>query len=144
MIDFSRNDGGREAAGYTGTASDCFVRAVNIACGMGYEHVRESVRDSFSNLDYPRNREGFLNRTAIEDYLDRLGFVVEVPHSDDGTPIGTLADESLRDGRFLVMCCHHWAAVINGVLEDTWDCRLLGGEPRPCYAVWSFPMKSEC
>ncbi len=39
------HDGGRAAAGYRGTTSDCVVRAVAIATGLPYQEIYNKVNE---------------------------------------------------------------------------------------------------
>jgi len=45
MSKFVYNDGGREAAGYKGTAGDCVCRAVAIAAELPYQEVYDRLAE---------------------------------------------------------------------------------------------------
>lgn len=58
---FKFNDGGREAAGYKGKASDCVTRAIAIATGKPYQEVYDAINEcavgertgDFNELQHP-------------------------------------------------------------------------------------------
>lgn len=62
---FSRNDGGREAAGFKGGAGDCVARSIAIASGLPYAEVYKALADGMgSNRATKRTRASAVRRSA--------------------------------------------------------------------------------
>jgi|SRR5271165_257020 len=101
------SDGGRFAAGYKCHVGDYACRALSIATGHSYRDVQSKLK----KLDpiNPRGRGGY------RDYLRYCGWgwipTEEVYFSAEELPIG----------RLVVQIEKHIAAVIDGVLFDTFD-----------------------
>lgn len=123
---FQRDDGGRAAAGYTGTAGDCVVRAIAVATGQPYQ----TVYDALFALNRARNknpkacspRDGGTTMATTKEYLAVLGWRwVPTMSFGSGCKVHLRADE-LPAGRLVVRLSKHLAAVIDGVLHDTHDC----------------------
>lgn len=129
MIGFIRNDGGRAAAGFKGSTSDCVTRAIAIASGRDYKEVYEAIRKIQKSDNGKRGggspRNG-VHRQHYEPYILSLGFVwVPLMKIGSGTTVHVRADE-LPPGRLILSLSRHMAAVIDGVLHDTFDCSRAG------------------
>ena len=81
---FVYNDGGREAAGYKGTAGDCVCRSIAIAAQLPYQQVYDrlaegnaSQRKSTRTGKKSRSARNGINTTRkwFKDYMLELGFV---------------------------------------------------------------------
>ena len=126
-IDFVFDDGGREAAGYKGRAGDCAVRAVAIATKRPYREVYDAI-NVFANKERPRGnkkrssaRSGVYKPT-LDRYLSSIGWVW-VPTMTVGSGCRVhLRSSELPDGAIIVRLSRHYAAVIDGVLHDSYDC----------------------
>lgn len=122
---FQLNDGGREAAGYTGKTRDCVTRAIAIAAGVPYSTVYDTLNEA-AKKERPRKsrrsdaRMG-VHRRTYEPYLLSLGFRwVPTMAVGQGCKVHLRADE-LPKGRLVVACSKHLVAVIDGVAHDTFD-----------------------
>lgn len=143
MIAFVKNDGGRHGAGYKGQAGDCVTRAIAIAADLPYRTVYErlaagaaSQRASKHTGKQPKSaRNGiYTKRQWFKNYMAELGFVfVATMHIGSGCKVHLRADE-LPKGRIIVALSSHYAAVIDGVLHDTYDCSRDG--TRCVYGYW--------
>lgn len=86
-LGFCFNDGGREAAGFQGSAGDCVVRSIAIALQLPYLTVYEDLRDA--NATYAQSRNDKLarrlnaggssprngnHRNVFHDYILEHGF----------------------------------------------------------------------
>ena len=124
-MEFQYNDGGREKAGYKGTAGDCVVRAIAIVSGKPYQEVYDGInllaqREKITARKKSKStaRNGVFKRT-YHNYLLSLGF--------NWTPtmfIGSgckvhLKDGELPNGNLIVKVSRHITAVIDGVIHDT-------------------------
>jgi hypothetical protein len=137
-MEFIFNDGGREDAGFKGETGDCGLRAVAIALELPYTQAREELMQATADFReaHPRSKKAkrmknnsVLNgvwREVLQTYLKSKGWVwTPTMQIGSGTTVHMDADE-LPSGRIIVRPTKHFAAVIDGVLNDTWDC----SEPR--------------
>jgi hypothetical protein len=130
-MQFQYDDGGRAAAGYKGTASDCVCRAIAIATQLPYRQVYAVL--SKGNATEPRTKYGRksagshsarnginAHRQWFYDYIESLGFEwVPTMKNGEGCKIH-LRDGELPPGRLIVALYGHMTAVIDGVLHDTY------------------------
>ena len=136
---FVRNDGGRRAAGYKGTARDCVCRAIAIATGQPYQDIYDELND-LTRGERPgrHNRKRSSARTGIRirtirTYLERLGWQW-VPTMGIGTGCTVhLRPDELPEGRIIVSL----QVQIDGVLHNTYDCSR--GGTRCVYGYWRQP-----
>lgn len=133
MIDgFIRDDGGRAAAGFKGTAGDCVARAVAIASGQDYAGVYKALaagmgaqRKTTRTGKQPKSaRSGiYTKRKWFKDYMAALGFRwVPTMAIGTGCTVHLTADE-LPMGRIVVAVSGHYTAMIDGIIHDTYDPR---------------------
>jgi hypothetical protein len=134
MIPFQINDGGRAAAGYLGTAGDCVARAVSIASGLPYQQVYDRL--AAGNATQRRTKRAPRTtgqRTALHgintkrkwfhEYMTELGFEwVACMTIGSGCKVHVRADELPTTGRLVLSLSRHMAAVVDGVLNDTYNC----------------------
>jgi len=142
------NDGGRKAAGFKGKAGDCVVRSIAIATGISYQKVYQDLYDanekfrikSRSKLakslikknDSPRTGT---HRAVLKKYLKQLGWKwTPTMFIGQGCKVH-LKKEELPNDKLIVSCSKHITVVINGVLNDTYDCSRNG--TRCVYGYWS-------
>jgi hypothetical protein len=150
-IRFQYNDGGRAAAGYKGHTGDCVARAVAIAADMPYEEVYQRLASGNAGQRKTR-RSGHATgkRTAahgintrrkwFHDFMESLGFTwVATMGIGSGCKVHLAAAELPR-GRLIVALSKHYAAVIDGVLHDTYDCHRAG--TRCVYGYWKLKEES--
>lgn len=141
-------DGGREAAGYKGSAGDCVTRAIAIATERNYQEVYDEVwaatekygetrRDRDAKKIQSRGgtpRNGVMKKVTKE-YLTALGWKW-TPTMGIGTGCKIhLRDGELPMGRLIVSVSKHLVAVIDGVINDTYDCSREG--TRCVYGFWT-------
>lgn len=128
------NDGGREESGYKGFAGDCVVRSIAIAAKLPYKEVYDELFERAKAFSAGRckiaktiKKKGASPRNGAykkvyEQYLFDLGFEW-VPKMKVGSGCTVhLKKDELPDGRLIVSLSRHLAAVIDGVLYDTYDC----------------------
>lgn len=143
MIAFVQNDGGRQSAGYKGQAGDCVTRAIAIAAELPYRTVYDRLaagmaaqRASKRTKKQPKSaRNGvYTKRQWFKDYMAELGFqFVATMQIGSGCKVHLRSGE-LPKGRIIVVLSSHYAAVIDGVLHDTYDCSRDG--TRCVYGYW--------
>jgi hypothetical protein len=133
MEAFKFNDGGREAAGYKGKTGDCVCRSIAIVTGLPYQQVYEVLANG-NATQRKGKREGSKAgvRTAAKgintkrkwfaDYMASLGFVwTPTMLIGQGCKVHLKAEE-LPTGKLIVNVSNHFTAVIDGVINDTYDC----------------------
>lgn len=137
---FQYNDGGRAAAGYTGKASDCVTRAIAIVTGRPYQEVYDMVNVAGSDERQSKRRRGKSSaRTGVykpttRQIMATLGWRwVPTMVIGQGCKVHLRADE-LPSGRVLVAVSKHLTAVIDGVIQDTYDPSRCG--TRCVYGYW--------
>lgn len=141
--EFIYNDGGRDEAGYKGSAGDCVCRAISIVTQIPYSEVYEALsngnakqRITKKSMRSAKNRRKAGVKTAshgintkrkwFADYMESLGFVwVPTMQIGQGCKVHLRADE-LPKGRLIVNVSKHFTAVIDGVIHDTYDCSREG------------------
>lgn len=116
MIPFIYNDGGRAEAGYRGRTGDCVVRSIAIATEIPYKEVyRDLTRLGKSS---PRNG---VRKEIYTHYLKSLGWKWK-SCMGIGTGCTThLRVDELPSGKIIVRVTKHLCAVVDGVLNDTWN-----------------------
>ena len=143
-ITFQFNDGGRNAAGYKGKAGDCVCRAIAIATGLPYQQVFDRLADGNVSQRKSKRSKKERQRTAnrgittkrkwFKDYMLELGFTWHPTMSiGSGCKVHLKADE-LPSGRIVCNVSRHVVAVIDGVINDTYDCSRRG--TRCVYGYW--------
>jgi hypothetical protein len=141
MENFKYNDGGRKDAGYKGSTGDCVCRSIAIITGKPYKEVydalnvlsetkkfgKRKVKTEYgtSYVKVSSSRTGVV-RKVYEEYLTKLGYEwIPTMKIGSGCQVHLCADE-LPKGRIIVRVSKHLTAVIDGVINDTWDCSREG------------------
>ena len=144
-MEFNFNDGGRAKAGYKGLTGDCVTRAVAIAAELPYQEVydrlaegnatqRITKRSSKSCGKKTASRGISTKRKWFQDYMQSLGFKsVATMGIGTGCKVHLKADE-LPKGKIICNLSRHYCAVVDGVINDTYD--PSRGETRCVYGYW--------
>lgn len=122
------DDGGRQEAGFKGTAGDCVTRAVAIAAGRPYSEVYQALaagnaRERGKGSSGRRTaREGIhTDRVWFRRYMEERGFHW-VPTMGIGTGCRVhLRAGDLPAGRLVCFLSKHVVAVVDGVVHDLYD-----------------------
>lgn len=123
---FQHNDGGRSEAGYRGDAGDCVTRAIAIATGKPYQEVYDGLNGLRDSLRQTKRVRGSTSRTGVnraiyDRYLKALGWTwVPTMQIGSGCKVHLKADE-LPAGRIICRVSKHMVAVVDGVIQDTYD-----------------------
>lgn len=157
-LGFVRSDGGRAAAGYKGSAGDCAARAIALASAgtityaEAYGLINDAARRERGRLvrgrrgpDGRRTKvrkvssasDGVWPETLHRVLVDGLGWTWTATMGiGTGCRVHMRADE-LPSGRLVVRVAKHYAAVVDGVLYDSFD-STRGGDA--CvYGYWQAP-----
>jgi len=147
---FVYNDGGRKEAGRKGNTGDCVTRSICIATGLPYMEVYNRLAEGNATQRkskkerYSKSRNGvrtasqgiFTKRQWFKDYMSELGFeFVATMGIGSGCQVHLKADE-LPKGIIICKVSRHYVAVIDGVINDTYDCSRNG--TRCVYGYWKF------
>jgi hypothetical protein len=137
---FQFNDGGREAAGYSGKTGGCVVRSVAIATGIPYQRVYDVVNQLSERERTGTRKRGTSNaRTGVykrtfRRLMESLGWRWRpTMQIGSGCTVHLRANE-LPSGRLVVSVSKHVTAVIDGVIHDTHDPSRRG--TRCVYGYW--------
>ena len=141
------DDGGREAAGYKGNTGDCLCRAVAIVTQRNYKAVYGHInsicvheRKTKSRRSKSSARTGVYTAT-VKRIMRELGFSW-VPTMQIGSGCTThLRSDELPQGWIIVRLSKHYAAVIDGILHDTYDCQRDGS--RCVYGYWYWGLRPD-
>ena len=144
MCEFKFNDGGRSNY-FKGKGGDCVTRAIAIATGKDYKEVYDVLAEGNAKQRKGK-REGSKagKRTALrgintkrkwfQDYMKNLGFKwVSVMGIGTGCTTHLKSDE-LPKGKIICSVSKHYTAVIDGVINDTFDPSRNG--TRCVYGYW--------
>lgn len=131
-MEWKFNDGGREAAGFKGLTGDCVCRAIAIAAERPYKEVYDLINEFAKNERVGKRKKGKSNaRTGV--YQNCVKKVMKYygwewhPTMVVGSGCKVhMRSEELPKGRIVVRLSKHSAAVIDGVLNDTYDCSRNG------------------
>lgn len=137
MIKFNYNDGGRAEAGFKGSAGDCVTRSIAIVTGKSYKEVYDDLWDGIEELSKGRSRaarqaaqgngrrgttpRNGVNKKVYDKYLKSLGMKwVPTMLIGQGCKVHLREDE-LPKGRIICRLSKHLTAVIDGVVNDTFN-----------------------
>lgn len=141
------NDGGRAAAGFKGSTGDCVARAIAIASGRPYQEVYDRLAAGNAmqrRSKYAKSKDGVrtaarginTGRKWFKDLMTEWGFVwTPTMAIGQGCKVHLREDE-LPKGRLVVAVSKHYTAVVDGVLNDTYDCSRDG--TRCVYGYYSY------
>lgn len=140
------DDGGRAEAGFKGRTGDCGTRALAIATGTPYREVYDEAHAAIKeHRARARNKRVKTRSTSPRDgmptkVMDRLaaahgGIWVPTMTIGSGCQTHVLASE-LPPGRLILRLSKHYAAFVDGVLHDTFDCSRAG--TRCVYGYYTF------
>lgn len=125
---FVYNDGGRAAAGYKGTAGDCVCRAIAIATERPYQEVYDLINEYAKSERTGKRKHGKSSarngvyKQTIRKVMEHYGWRwVATMQIGQGCKVH-LDENELPAGRLVVSVSKHETAVIDGVLNDTYDC----------------------
>jgi hypothetical protein len=119
MKNFLYNDGGRVAFG-SKNKNDCAVRAMSVACGVGYAGSRKLIQKACrEGLAGNGTLSGGVYREDFEAALKPLGWVWKKAPEFTGRKAKT---SDMPEGWVIVRMAKHIAAVKDGQLQDVADC----------------------
>jgi hypothetical protein len=126
VIRWNINDGGRAEAGYRGKTGDCVVRAITIATGIPYKEVYNALAIEQATVRGRKTCRRGVARPVYDRFLKDLGWTW-VPCMTIGSGCRVhLREDELPNGTIICRLSKHLVAVIDGILQDTYDCSRMG------------------
>ena len=129
---FEFNDGGRQKAGFKGHTGDCVTRAIAIVTGKPYKEVYDTINTMSINERITKRKKKKSNartgvfRKTYQKYLESLGYVwIPTMQIGQGCKIHLRSDE-LPSGHLIIRVTKHITTMIDGVINDTYDCSRQG------------------
>ena len=121
------NDGGRTEAGFKGTAGDCVCRAIAIATQKPYKEIYDLI-NKFAQYENKGTKKRGISSARNGVYKETIKKVMWwlgwkwIPTMAIGKGCTVHLDEmELPKGRIVVNLSKHTTAVIDGVVNDTYD-----------------------
>ena len=129
---FKYNDGGRSEAGFKGDVCDCVCRVIAIATERPYKEVYDLINEYGKKErmgKHQRSHSSARNGVQVKTerkILQDLGWEwVPTMLVGQGCKVHLRAEE-LPKGRIIVSVSRHATCVIDGVINDTYDCSREG------------------
>lgn len=132
-MNYVYNDGGRKAAGYTGHAGDCVVRAIAIATEKPYQEVYDAINVAAQSERRGKRKRGKstarngVYKGTYRKYLASLGWTFTPTMSiGSGCKVHLHEGELPATGRLIVVVSKHLTALVDNTINDTHDPRREG------------------
>jgi hypothetical protein len=148
VCEWVEDDGGREAAGYGKSGTDCVARAITIATGKPYAEVCERLKALAAEhvRRWPKSKTAGYIKRSRSGKEDKNGYgCYDAIYSRYLKSIGWqytrikghlfLRADQLPRGRLVVLVNRHAVAVIDGVIHDTYNSG--GAGKRPVRGYWT-------
>lgn len=132
------NDGGRSNYFKGEGVRDCVTRSIAIASRMDYKEVYDVLSKGNASQGASKSARNGIStkRKWFKDQMREWGFRWE-PTMGIGTGCKMhLRAEELPKGRIIARCSRHYSAVIDGVINDTYDPSRDG--KRAVYGYWVY------
>lgn len=159
---FNYNDGGRSKYFKADKVGDCVTRAIAIATGRDYKEVYDRLNEMAKSESTKKHRghkrsqsrNGVFKETW-KRYLKEIGWVHHKT-CELGSSKSKLrfVDGALPNGTLIVQLSKHLTCLIDGVINDTYDCSkkeyydwysgdLMTNDERCVYGYWTAPTEEE-
>ncbi len=133
---FNYNDGGRSRYFKAKRVNDCVCRSIAIASGRDYKEVYNELGSVMGKSARERQNT---RAAKFRRYMLGLGFIWVACAKPGETGATHLIVGELPMGRLVCSAAKHYVAVIDGVVNDTWDSRYNSfDEPRRIYGYWKY------
>ena len=116
--DWIKSDGGRENAGYKGSAEDCAVRAISIACDLDYQEIWDYFDPKGDPDDNPDN--GVVIPAVIHFLMDKGWDLIPLRSEEISV---AKAVQRFEHGLIICSCLdyEHFVAIKDSKYHDTWN-----------------------
>ena len=135
------DDGGRSHYFKAERVGDCACRAIAIATGTDYKEVYDLINKYAKKERTGKRKKGVSNarngvyKDTAKKVMAELGWKWHPVMTIGAGCTMHMREDELPTGRIVVSLSKHYAAVIDGVLHDTYDCTREG--TRCVYGYWS-------
>lgn len=143
---FILNDGGRKESSFKGSTGDCVTRAIAIVTGKPYKEIYNALNILSENERIGKRKKSKSNsrtgvyKTTYDKYLKSLGYQwIPTMLIGQGCKVHLRSDE-LPKGRLIVKVSRHLTTMIDGVINDTFDCSRQG--TRCVYGYYIKPIEN--
>lgn len=131
-MQFNFNDGGRSHYFKATDVGDCVTRAIAIATGRDYKEVYNELAKLLGYT--PRNG---VSSKHVKKVMQHFGGVwTATMQVGSGCKTHLNENELPTNGRYVLSLSKHCTAIVDGVLNDTYDCSRDG--KRCVYGYWKF------
>jgi hypothetical protein len=127
---FTRNDGGRSKY-FKGEAGDCAARAMAIALKLDYKDCYNELAEQHKVSTGKKTARDGIFKKDFNVVMERHGWVWHSAPKFDGRKAKVW---DMPKGPVIVQMAKHYAAVIDGVVNDTWD-----SSEKMVYGYWAKP-----
>jgi hypothetical protein len=121
-IKFNENDGGRidyfPSQKKKDVAGDCVIRSIAITTGLDYMEVWNKLFELGTEIGQLPN-----DQTTYTKFLNSMGIRKLPTLKDLNGKKYRLHSFPLTKGKYIIHTTNHLTTVVNGVVNDTWDCR---------------------
>jgi len=128
-MNYKQNDGGRQAAGFKGTAGDCGARAIAIALGLDYKSVYKELAQANADNGRAKSARNGISKDIYSEVLKRYGWVWMQSPKFAGRKARC---SDMPAGAVIAKQANHYVAVIDRVANDIWD-----STERMVYGYWA-------
>lgn len=137
-LDYNYNDGGRSKYFKAERVGDCVTRAIAIASQRDYKEIYDLINaEEKKARKYKGSARNGAYKSNYEKVIKRLGGEWHSCMSiGSGCTTHLRAGEIPMEGRIVCRLSSHLTAVIDGVINDTYDCSREG--TRCVYGYWIF------
>ena len=122
------NDGGRSAY-FKGTAGDCATRAMAIGLELDYKACYNELSQAHRARTGKKTARDGIYKEDFSEVLKRHGWVWHSAPKFHGRKARAT---DMPTGRVIVQMARHYAAVINGVVNDSWN-----SSEKMVYGYWA-------
>jgi len=125
---YNFNDGGRSAY-FKGTAGDCAARAMAIGLELDYKDCYNELAKAHRARTGKKTARDGIYKEDFNEVMKRHGWVWHSAPKFDGRKARAT---DMPAGRVIVQMARHYAAVVDGVVNDSWD-----SSEKMVYGYWA-------
>jgi len=125
---YNFNDGGRSAY-FKGTAGDCAARAMAIGLELDYKDCYNELANAHRARTGKKTARDGIYKEDFNEVMKRHGWVWHSAPKFDGRKARAT---DMPAGRVIVQMARHYAAVVDGVVNDSWD-----SSEKMVYGYWA-------
>jgi hypothetical protein len=117
-MNWVKTDGGRAEAGFKGNTGDCAVRAMAVALGLDYQACYQELALAHKEKTGKKTCRQGIYKETLDKVLAKHGWTWHPAPKFDGRKA---RHHDMPQGVVIARMARHYAAVIDGVVHDSWD-----------------------